>query len=77
MNFIINLSKSENSITQVSYDEVLVMIDRFLKIIKFILIKSKQTTEQLTYVLIKKLIITEEVLKLIVFNRNKFFVSKF
>ena len=77
MNFITNLSESENSITKVSYDEILIMIDRFLKMTKFILVKSKQTAKQLTYVLIKKLVVTEKVLKSIVFNRNKFFVLKF
>ena len=77
MNFITNFLKLKNSITRVSYDKILVIIDRFLKMIKFISVKSKQTAEQLTYVLIKKLVITEEVLKSIVFNKNKLFVSKF
>ena len=77
MNFITNFSESENLITQVSYDEILIMIDRFLKITKLISIKSKQTAKQLTYVLIKKLIVTEEVLESIVFDRDKLFVSKF
>ena len=77
MNFIINLLKFINSVTQVSYDEILVMMNRFSKITKFISVRSKQTTEQLTYVLIKELIITEEISELIVFDKDKFFVSKF
>ena len=77
MNFITDLLKSENSITQISYDEILVMIDRFSKITKFISIKSRQTAKQLTYVLIKKLMITEKVLESIVFNKDTLFVSKF
>ena len=77
MNFIINLLKSENSITQVSHDEILIMINRFSKMIKFVSVKSKQTAEQLTYVLIKKLIITKEVSESIIFNRDKLFVLKF
>ena len=77
MNFITNLSKFMNSVTQVSYDEILVRMNRFLKMTKFVSVKSKQTTEQLTYVSIKKLIITEEVLEFIVFNRDKLFVLKF
>ena len=77
INFITNFLEFENLITQVSYNEILVMINRFLKIIKFVSIKSKQTAEQLTYVLIKKLIVIEEILKSIVFDRDKLFVSKF
>ena len=77
MNFIIDFLKSKNSITQVSYNEILIMIDRFSKIIKFIFVKSRQTAEQLTYVLIKKLIVIEKVLESIIFNRNKLFVLKF
>ena len=77
MNFITDFSELKNSITQISYDEILVMIDRFSKMTKFISIRNRQTAKQLTYVLIKKLIITKEILESIVFDRNKFFVSKF
>ena len=77
MNFITDFLKSKNLITQVSYDEILIMINRFSKITKFISIRSKQTAKQLTYVLIKKLVITEEILELIVFDKDKLFVSKF
>ena len=77
INFITNLLKFMNSVTQVSYDEILVMMNKFSKITKFIFVKSKQTTKQLTYVLIKELIITEEMSEFIVFNRDKLFVSKF
>ena len=77
MNFLTDLSKSENSITKVIYDEILVIIDRFFKITKFISVKSKQTAKQLTYILIKKLVVTEEMSESIIFDRNKLFVSKF
>ena len=77
MNFVTDFLKSKNSITQISYDEILVIIDRFSKMTKFISIKSRQTAKQLTYVLIKKLVITEEVSESIIFDRNKLFVSKF
>ena len=72
-----NLSESVNSVTQVDYDEILVMMNKFSKITKFVFVKSKQTTEQLTYVLIKELMITEKVSEFIVFDRDKLFVSKF
>ena len=77
MNFITNLLKFMNSVTQVDYDEILVIINRFSKITKFVSVKSKQTTEQLTYVLIKELMITEEVSEFIIFDKDKLFVSKF
>ena len=77
MNFITNFSESMNSVTQVDYDEILVIINRFSKMTKFVSIKSKQTIEQLTYVLIKELMITEKVSEFIVFDRNKLFVLKF
>ena len=77
MNFITNFLKFINSVTQVSYDEILVMMNKFSKKTKFVSVKSKQTIEQLTYVLIKKLIITEKMSEFIVFDRDKLFVSKF
>ena len=66
-----------NLVTQVSYDEILVMMNRFSKIIIFVFVKSKQTIKQLTYVLIKELIITEEMLEFIIFDKDKLFVLKF
>ena len=77
MNFITNLLKFMNSVTQVDYDEILVMMNRFSKMTKFVSIRSKQTIEQLTYILIKELMITEKMSEFIVFDRNKLFVSKF
>ena len=77
MNFITNLLEFINSVTQVNYDEILIIMNRFSKMTKFILVKSKQTTEQLTYILIKELIITEKMLEFIVFDKDKLFVLKF
>ena len=66
-----------NSVTQIDYDEILIIMNKFSKMTKFVSVKSKQTIEQLTYVLIKELMITEEVSEFIVFDRDKLFVSKF
>ena len=77
MNFITDFSEFMNTVTQVGYDEILVMMNKFSKMTKFVLVKSKQTTEQLTYVLIKELMITEKVSEFIVFDRDKLFVLKF
>ena len=77
MNFITDLSEFMNSVIRVDYDEILVIVNRFLKMTKFVFVKSKQTTEQLTYVLIKELMITERMSEFIVFDRDKLFISKF
>ena len=77
INFITDLSELKNSITEVNYDEILIIINRFLKITKFISVRNRQTAKQLTYVLIKKLMIIEEISKSIIFNKDKLFVSKF
>ena len=77
MNFITDLSEFMNSVIRVDYDEILVIVNRFLKMTKFVFVKSKQTTEQLTYVLIKELMITERMSEFIVFDKDKLFVLKF
>ena len=43
------------------------IIDRFFKIKRFILIKKEQTTENLTHLIIKEIMIKEEVSKSIIF----------
>ena len=39
--------------------------------------KKKYLTKHLTHLIIKELIIKKKVLKLIIFNKNKLFISKF
>ena len=77
MNFIDELSKLMNSVLKQTYENILIIIDRFFKVKRFILIKKEQSAENLTHFIIKEIIIKEEVSKLIIFNRNKLFVFKF
>ena len=77
MNFIEKLSKSMNLIITQTYESILIIINRFFKAERFILIKREQLTEDLTHLIIKEVVIKEEVSKLIIFDRNKLFVFKF
>ena len=77
MNFIDELSKLMNLILKQIYKNILMIINRFFKAKRFILVKRKQTAKDLTHLIIKEIIVKEEVSKLIIFNKNKLFVSKF
>ena len=77
MNFITDLSESLNSINEIEYNEILIIIDRFIKAEKFISVQNHQSAEQLTYLIIRKLVVKEEVSESIVFDRDKLFISKF
>ena len=77
MNFIDELLKSMNSDFKQIYEDILIIINRFFKIERFILIKKEQLTENLTRLIIKKIVAKEKVSKLIIFDRNKLFVLKF
>ena len=77
MNFINELSKSINSVLKWIYENILIIINRFFKAERFILIKKKQIIEDLAHLIIKEIIIKEEVSKSIIFNKDKLFVFKF
>ena len=77
MNFIDELLKLMNLVSKQIYENILIIINRFFKIKRFILVKREQSAEKLTHLIIKEIIIKEEVSKSIIFNRNKLFVFKF
>ena len=77
MNFIDELSESMNSVLKQTYENILIIINRFFKTRRFISIKRKQSAEDLTHLIIKEIMIKEKVSKLIIFNKDKLFVLKF
>ena len=56
MNFIIKLSKSKNSIINVIYDSILVIINRLIKYSHIILFDESYIAKQLRFIVLNKLI---------------------
>ena len=56
MNFILKLSKSEDSITEVTYDSILMIVDRLIKYSHLILFKESYLVDQLEFIILNGLI---------------------
>ena len=77
MNFIISLSESLDSVNEIEYDGILVIVDRFIKAERFISVQGHQSAEQLAYLIIRELVAKKGVPESIVSDRDKLFISKF
>ena len=77
MNFITSLSESLDSVNEIEYDGILIIVDRFIKAGRFISVQEHQSAEQLTYLIIRELVAKEGVPESIVSDRDKLFISKF
>ena len=77
MNFIIKLLKFKNSIIDVIYDSILVMIDRFIKYSHIILFNETYIVKQLRFIVLNKLIRYHDIPQEITSDRNKFFTFNY
>ena len=77
MNFIIKLLKSRNSTINVTYDVILVIVNRFIKYTHLILFKKKYTTNQLNFIVLNQMIRYHEIFLKIISDKNKFFTSNY
>ena len=77
LNFIIKLSKSQNSVTDQHYDAILIIIDRLTKYAHLISFCEDYETEQLRYIILNRLIRYHEILKELTIDRNKLLIFKY
>ena len=77
INFIIKLFKSKNSTTEIEYDSILVIVDRFIKYSHIIVFKENYSIEQLEMIILNKLIRYHEVSESMISNKNKFFTFNY
>ena len=77
MDFIIKLPLLKESITNVKYDLILVITDRLTKYTYFIPYLESSSVEDLTYIFIKYITENYGILKEIINNKDKLFISKF
>ena len=77
LNFIIELSKSKDFTTKVTYDMIMIVIDEFTKHVKFISCKITMTAKQLAFLLLRTIFFENEISKKIISNKNKLFTFKF
>ena len=77
MDFIVKLPLSKDTITDIKYDSILVVVDRLTKYAHFIPWKEKGNAKDLAKVILKKIIANHGIPQSIISNRDKFFTSKF
>ena len=77
MNFIIKLSKSKNSTTKITYDFILIIIDKYIKYSHFISFNETFIAKQLKFIVFDRLIRYHEISWKIINDRNKFFTFNF
>ena len=77
MDFIVKLPLSKDTITDIKYDSILVVVDRLTKYAHFIRWKEKGNAKDLTKVILKKIIPNHGTLQSIISDRDKLFTSKF
>ncbi len=77
MNFIIKLLKSNNSAWKVRFDSVLIIVNKLMKYIMFILFRETVTALILMYIILSALINNYRLLKKFIINRDKLFTNKF
>jgi hypothetical protein len=63
--------------TGVVYDSILVVINKLTKYAYFIFYKKELTAENLIYAFNRNVIANHDILKEIISNRDKLFISKF
>ena len=77
MDFIVKLSLSKDSITDIKYDSILVVVDRLTKYAHFIPWKEKENAGDLAKVILKEIIANHGIPQSIISDKNKLFTSKF
>jgi hypothetical protein len=77
LNFIVKLPLSKEVFTRIVYDSILVIINRLIKYAYFIFYKEGLTAKELVYTFNRNIVANYEILKEIINNRDKFFISNF
>ena len=69
IDFITKLPKSKNSVTGITYNIIMVIVDRFTKYLIVVLFKETHTAEQLGHLLLDRLVRDHRVLIMIITDR--------
>jgi hypothetical protein len=77
LDFVVKLPLFKEPIIEIKYDSILVITCRFTKYKYFILYIKALTVENLVYIFLKTIISNYRLLKEIILNRNKLFISNF
>ena len=77
MDFITRLPYSQDQATGVSYDAILVMVDKLTKYAHFVLTKQSINTEQLAHLVLDRLVRYHGLLEAILTDRDKLFTSAY
>ena len=77
IDFIIKLPLSKNTITDIKYDSILVVVDMLTKYPHFIPWKEKGNAKDLAKVILKEIIANHGIPQSIISDKDKLFTSKF
>jgi hypothetical protein len=77
LNFIVKLPPSKEALIGVTYNSVLVVINRLTKYAHFIPYKEGLTVEGLVYTFNRNIIANYGILEEIISNKDKLFISNF
>ena len=77
MDFVIGLLALKDLTTKVTYNAILVVVDRFIKQAEYILFRNDYTAVDLAYIIHNRIIRHYGILKLIISDRDKLFTSNF
>ena len=77
MSFITKLSLSIHSITKVTYDFILIIVNKFTKSTKFTSFQKSIDTKAFIKVFTKIVIANQKISKKVISNKNKLFTSKY
>jgi hypothetical protein len=77
LNFIIKLPLLREIFIKVTYNLILIVTDRLTKYAYFIFYKKGSTAEELIYIFNRNIITNHGILKEIISNRDKLFISNF
>ena len=77
MNFIIKLLESEKLVTKITYDSILIIIDRLIKYLHLISFKESYSADQLEFIVLNRLIRYHDISKEMTSDRDKLFTSNY
>ena len=77
MDFITKLPKSKDPVTGITYNLIMVIVDRFTKYLIVVLFKETHTAEQLGHLLLDRLVRDHRVPIMIITDRDKLFTSNY
>ena len=77
MDFITKLPKSKDPVTGITYDSIMVIVDRFTKYLIAVPFKETHTAEQLGHLLLDRLVRDHRVPITVITDRDKLFTSNY